>query len=72
MYLGAMILMYRQLLVETAASHLTNGTAWTSNIPEVEARQYRDQCALAAQQIARILNLISAEGPLTRRCWLIM
>jgi hypothetical protein len=72
MYLGAMILLYRQLLVATAATQLTNGAAWTSNIPEAEARRYRDECALAAQHIARLLNVISADGTLTRRCWLIM
>jgi hypothetical protein len=33
---------------------------------------YRDQCALAGQQMARIMNLIAFDGTLTKRCWLIM
>jgi hypothetical protein len=72
MYLGALILLYRQLLVATAETQLTDGASWSSTIPEVEARRYRDECAVAAQQIARILSLISFDGTLTRRCWLIM
>lgn len=72
MYLGALVLLYRQLLVATAETQLTDGAAWNTNISESEARFYRDECAVAAQQMARMLNLISFDGTLTRRCWLIM
>ncbi|KAF2832337.1 hypothetical protein CC86DRAFT_401107 [Ophiobolus disseminans] len=72
MYLGALILLYRQLLVATAETQLTDGAAWNSNITVQDARIYRDQCALAAQQTARILKLISFDGTLTKRCWLII
>lgn len=72
MYLGALVLLYRQLLVATAETQLTDGAAWNTNIPESEARFYRDECAVAAQQMARMLNLISYDGTLTRRCWIIM
>jgi hypothetical protein len=72
MYLGALILLYRQLLVATAETRLTDGFAWSTNIPEHEARRYRDECAIAAQQMARILDLIAFDGILVKRCWLIM
>jgi hypothetical protein len=72
MYLGALVLLYRQLLVATAETQLTGGAAWNTNIPEEDARGYRDQCALAGQQMARIMNLISFDGTLTKRCWLVM
>jgi hypothetical protein len=73
MYLGALILLYRQLLVATAEIQLTDGVAWNSNISVHDARMYRDECAVAAQQMTRMLGLISFDGgTLTKRCWLIM
>jgi hypothetical protein len=72
MYLGALVLLYRQLLVATAETQLTDGAAWNTNILESEARRYRDECAVAAQQMSRILGLIQFDGTLTKRCWLIM
>lgn len=72
MYLGALILLYRQLLVATAETHLTDGAAWDLNLSVDDAKRYRDECALAGQQIARMLKLISFDGTLTKRCWLIM
>ena len=72
MYLGALILLYRQLLVATAETQLTDGAAWSLNVPVNDARRYRNECSIAAQQIARILGLISFDGTLTKRCWLIM
>jgi hypothetical protein len=72
MYLGALVLLYRQLLVATAETQLIDGAAWNSSISTQDARIYRDECAVAAQQMARILGLISFDGTLTLRCWLIM
>lgn len=72
MYLGALILLYRQLLVATAETHLTDGAAWGLNLTLEDAKRYRNECAIAGQQIARILRLISFDGTLTKRCWLIM
>lgn len=72
MYLGALVLLYRQLLVATAETQLTDGASWNLNISTQDARRYRDECAIAAQQMARILSLISFDGTLTKRCWLIM
>lgn len=72
MYLGAVVLLHRQLLVATAETQVTDGASWNSNITTQDAQRYRDECAVAAQQMARILSLISFDGTLTKRCWLIM
>lgn len=72
MYLGAVILLYRHLLVAAAETHLTDGASWNLNISVHDAKRYRNECALAGQQVARILGLISFDGTLTKRCWLIM
>ncbi|KAH9875665.1 hypothetical protein IAQ61_003129 [Plenodomus lingam] len=72
MYLGALVLLYRQLLVATAEAQLTDGAAAHSNFSADDARIYRSECATAAQQIARILKLISSDGTLTRRCWIVI
>jgi hypothetical protein len=72
MYLGALILLYRQLLVATAENQLTDGVAWSTNIPKDDASRYRDECAIAAQQMARIIDLVAFDGTLTKRCWLMM
>lgn len=71
MYLGALVLLYRQLIVATAEASLTDGAALT-NFTVQDARRYRDECAIAAQNISRILGLISFDGTLTKRCWLII
>ncbi|CAO2650078.1 Nn.00g013700.m01.CDS01 [Neocucurbitaria sp. VM-36] len=72
MYLGALVLLYRQLLVATAETQLADGTACNPNFSISDARRYRNDCAVAAQQIARILSLIDFDGTLTKRCWLII
>ncbi|KAF1951514.1 hypothetical protein CC80DRAFT_553167 [Byssothecium circinans] len=72
MYLGALILLYRQLLVATAEKQLTDGAAWNLDLSAAEVVRYRNECSMAGQQIARILGLISFDGTLTKRCWLII
>lgn len=72
MYLGALILLYRHLLTATAETQLTEGATWGLDLSVDDAKQYRNECAVAAQQIARLLSLISFDGTLTKRCWLIM
>lgn len=72
MYLGAVILIYRQLLVTTAEGQLTDGAANGLSFSSEDARGFRDECAIAGQTIARILRLIEYDGTFTRRCWLIM
>ncbi|KAH8723444.1 hypothetical protein GQ44DRAFT_741056 [Phaeosphaeriaceae sp. PMI808] len=69
MYLGALVLLYRQLLVATTETQLTDGAAWNSNISFHDAQKHRDECAVAAQQMARILGLIAFDGTLTKRYW---
>jgi hypothetical protein len=71
MYLGALVFLYRQLLVATAEVQPIDGAVSTvSNVPADDARVYRNECAVAAQNIARILALIDYDGTLTKRCWL--
>ncbi|KAH7383778.1 hypothetical protein BKA66DRAFT_511872 [Pyrenochaeta sp. MPI-SDFR-AT-0127] len=72
MYLGALVLLYRQLLVATAEAQLTDGAAHKPNFSVEDARRFRNECAVAAQQISRILGLISFDGTLTKRCWIII
>ncbi|KAF2683047.1 hypothetical protein K458DRAFT_49822 [Lentithecium fluviatile CBS 122367] len=72
MYLGALILLYRQLLVAAAETQLTDGVAMAITLPPDDAQIYRNECAMAGQQIARILQLISFDGTLTKRCWIII
>lgn len=71
MYLGALVLLYRQLLVAAAGAQLVDGEAGALNNMSAEAvKMYRRECATAAQNIARMLGLISFDGTLTRRCWI--
>jgi hypothetical protein len=72
MYLGALILLYRHLLIAQAETQLTDGAAWGLNLTVSETHRYRNECAIAAQQMARILRLISFDGTLTKRCWLLI
>lgn len=72
MYLGAIILLYRQLLIATAETQLTDGAAWSLDLSAEDARKFRNECAVAAQQTARILRLIAFDGTLTKRCWIII
>ena len=73
MYLGALVLLYRQLLVASAQTQLTDGASWSVvELPLEDAQRYRTECATAGQQIARILRLIFFDGTPARRCWLLM
>jgi len=72
MYLGALVLLYRQLLVATAEAQLIDGTASSlNNLSVDDVKLYRQQCATAAQNIARMLGLIEFDGTLTTRCWIV-
>jgi hypothetical protein len=71
MYLGALVLLYRQLLVASAEAQLIDGTpSAPNNISIEDVKMYRQECAMAAQNIARMLSLISFDGTLTTRCWI--
>ncbi|KAF2475563.1 uncharacterized protein BDR25DRAFT_213998 [Lindgomyces ingoldianus] len=72
MYLGAVLLLHRQLLIAAAQTQLTDGALWNFDLSVDEVARYRNECAMAAQQMARILSLISFDGTFTRRCWLII
>ncbi|KAE8847429.1 hypothetical protein HRS9122_04336 [Pyrenophora teres f. teres] len=73
MYLGALVLLYRQLLVATAEAQLIDGTASSlNNLSTNDVKLYRQQCATAAQNIARMLGLIDFDGTLTTRCWIVI
>lgn len=72
MYLGAVILIYRQLLVATAEGQLADGAVNSLTFSGDDARRFRTECAIAGQTIARILRLIAFDGTLTRRCWIVM
>ncbi|USP78958.1 hypothetical protein yc1106_06232 [Curvularia clavata] len=73
MYLGALVLLYRQLLVAAASAQLGDETTSTlNNISADDVKMYRRECATAAQNIARMLGLISFDGTLTTRCWIII
>ncbi|KAF2186359.1 hypothetical protein K469DRAFT_573722 [Zopfia rhizophila CBS 207.26] len=73
MYLGAIILLYRQLLVAASEAQLSSrNEAWNLDMSADDVRKYRNECAIAAQQVARILGLISFDGTLTKGCWLII
>lgn len=47
-----------------------DGAIINPNFSLDDTRSYRNECALAAQQIARLLSLISFDGTLTKRCWI--
>jgi hypothetical protein len=71
MYLGALVLLYRQLLVASAEAQLIDGASSAlNNISVEDIKVYRQECAVAAQNIARMLRLISFDGTLTKRCWI--
>lgn len=73
MYLGALVLLYRQLLVASAEAQLIDSTpSPLNNISVEDVKRYRQECAMAAQNIARMLGLISFDGTLTKRCWIII
>lgn len=68
MYLGTLVLLYRQLLV--AGAQLSDEAATPLNMSADDIKMYRRECSTAAQNIARILGLISFDGTLTKRCWI--
>ncbi|KAF2707964.1 hypothetical protein K504DRAFT_383608 [Pleomassaria siparia CBS 279.74] len=72
MYFGALILLYRPLLVTSAETKLGEDAAWNLELSPDETRRCRNECAVAAQQIARILSVMSFDGTFSQRCWIII
>lgn len=72
MYLGTLVLLYRQLLVAAAGAQLTDEAATPlNNLSADDIKMYRRECSTAAQNIARMLGLISFDGTLSKRCWIV-
>ncbi|KAF2748293.1 hypothetical protein M011DRAFT_400755 [Sporormia fimetaria CBS 119925] len=68
LYMGAIILLYRQTLVASTEAYLTDDTGSQCG----DARPYRDECGEAARQIAHILRVVTADGVPNPRCWLLI
>ena len=68
MYLGAVILLYRQFLV--AADEDQQVGQWTLGVNQGDLHKYQAGCEMAAQQVARILSVVDLNGYCTSRCWL--
>lgn len=69
LYLGAVILLYRQLLV--AADEDQQAGRWTLGVNQRELHKYQAGCEMAAQQVARVLSVVDLNGYCTSQCWLI-
>ena len=68
LYLGAVILLYRQLVV--AADENQQAGQWTLDVNQRVLHKYQ-AVEMAAQQVARILSVMDINGYCTLRCWLI-
>lgn len=69
LYLGAVMLLYRQLLVSADTDQQAG--QWTLAIPERALVKCQAGCEMAAQQVARVLGVLKLEGYCTLRCWLL-
>lgn len=69
LYLGAVILLYRQLVV--TADEDQQAGQWTLGVSQRELHKYQAGFEMAAQQIARVLIVMDLNGYCTLRCWLI-
>jgi hypothetical protein len=70
LHLGAITMLYRQLLVSV------EGTLYASqslaNFSAAEIHQYRQDAQVAALQVTRVLEILKTHEALTPRCWLTM
>ena len=69
LYLGAVILLHRQLLV--AADTDRQAGQWTLAIDEKEIERYQAGCEMAAQRVARVLSIVKLDGYCTSWNWLV-
>lgn len=69
LYLGAVILLYRQLVV--AADEDQQSGQWTLGVDQKELHKYQAGFEMAAQQVARVLTVVDINGYCTLRCWLL-
>jgi len=69
LYLGAVILLHRQLLV--AADTDRHAGQWTLAIDEKEIERYQASCEMAAQRVAQLLSMVKLDGYCTLWNWLV-
>ncbi|KAL0259401.1 hypothetical protein SLS55_005137 [Diplodia seriata] len=69
-YLGAIISLYRQLLLQACEARIHS--KWDLDMPYSQIQSYRTRCSIAAQQMTRMMQLISWSGAMTRRCWVMI
>ncbi|OJD34784.1 hmg box protein [Diplodia corticola] len=69
-YLGAIISLYRQLLLQACEARIHS--KWDLDMPYSQVQSYRARCSIAAQQMTRMMQLISWSGAMTRRCWVMI
>jgi len=69
LYLGAVILLHRQLLVAADADRQAG--QWTRAIDERDIERYQVGCEMAAQQVTRVLSIVKLDGYCTLWYWLV-
>ncbi|KAK0660721.1 High mobility group protein 20A [Lasiodiplodia hormozganensis] len=69
-YLGAIISLYRQLLLQACEARIHS--KWNLDMPYSQIQSYRTRCSIAAQQMTRMMQLISWNGAMTKRCWVMI
>ncbi|KAK8177857.1 hypothetical protein IWX90DRAFT_422134 [Phyllosticta citrichinensis] len=69
-YLGAIISLYRQVLLN--ASNARIQSRWNLDVAYTQVQDYRARCSMAAQQMTRIMSLIDFTSFMTRRCWVLI
>jgi hypothetical protein len=66
LYLGAVTLLHRRLLVHVAEMRLL-GSGLVPLTDEIKG--YHDYCLLTSQQAARVAKIIMEDGTLPKQCW---
>ncbi|KAF2138580.1 uncharacterized protein K452DRAFT_311513 [Aplosporella prunicola CBS 121167] len=71
-YLGAVITLYRQLMLTSSQNRIQS--TWHLEMSYSQTQHYRQKCSVAAQQMVRMMALISFNnnGNMTKRCWLMI
>jgi hypothetical protein len=69
LYLGALILLNRRVVVQSSPTELNDELSICSC---VSVDELADDSAVAAEQSSRILGLLLDEGGVFERCWIVM
>ncbi|KAF2841802.1 hypothetical protein M501DRAFT_1013192 [Patellaria atrata CBS 101060] len=82
LYLGAVVLLYRNLIVvrpQDGVEGFENidgineySESLKSHLSDEDVQRYSGLCMLAAQQMGRILSLLNIGGAMSRSCWIII